>query len=798
MPISLSELVAAIAPTKTCLLFGAGASVPSGAPTGKALAHQLWKTIAKSEPISDDLIETTSILCNRHGRDAVVKEIRIILRRLRPTAGLLGLPNLDWAGIYTTNFDDLVEQAYRRHKKPLAVYRSNFDFSRKEDAVGQRLYKLHGCVSEDRTLGHVSSMVLTEDDYEDYKKYRQSSFAEIQRSLNVGDVIVIGQSLADKHLQDLVKEALAAKNQGATGRIYLLVFNKDDLRAQMLENRGAKVAYGGIDDFIHALSGEASVQAVTIVETEETVLPFQLVSTARSVSDNATAPANVIRMFNGGPATYADIASDNTFERDQESQIIESIASSAVKLMAVVGAAGVGKTTFARRIAWSLQKKALTCWEHQNEFPFRAKAWQDAESDLRAAGRRAVLIVDECTNFMRGVNDLAEHLGSLSNPALQLIVTANAAQWTPRIKSKYFGRGKIVALSRLSDDELRSLLNLLDNNRNISSLVQAEFKNENRNRQFDQLRRKCSSDMFVCLKNIFAYESLDTILLQEYDGLAPALQEYYRFVAALEAVGTKVHRQLILRMLNISATDVTAALAGLSGIVDEFDIKPAKGLYGWSTRHLVIARKITDYKFSHIDELTGLFDQVIDNINPAETIELQSVRAICDTEYGIGRIGDPPTRQRLYRKLIELVPGERIPWHRLIREKLEEKEVNDVEYLIREAADAVGADAPIDRYRVRLLVVRAKSTKGISDSDRLALLRRAFELALVNIGRHDMDKFSYREACNVALDLHGQGESAAYLDEAIALMRNASELIGDPDMDRMLQGFEHTRARLNR
>jgi hypothetical protein len=304
--------------------------------------------------------------------------------------------------------------------------------------------------------------------------------------------------------------------------------------------------------------------------------------------------------------------------------------------------------------------------------------------------------------------------------------------------------------------------------------------------------------MFVCLKNIFANESLDTILLQEYDGLAEPLQEYYRFVAALEAVGTKVHRQLIVRMLGITATDITAILNGLTGIVDEYDIKPAKGLYGWSTRHLVIARKITDYKFSRVDDLTNLFEQVIDNINPLESIELQSARAICDTEYGIGRIGDPQTRQRLYRKLTELLPGERVPWHRLISEKLDEKAVNDVEYLIRNAAESVGADAPIDRFKVRLLVLRSKVTKRISNDDRMALLRRAYELAITNVDRHKMDKFSYREACNVAVELHANGEGVAYMDEAIKKMRDAAEIIADPDMDRMLQNFEHSRARMNR
>jgi hypothetical protein len=249
-------------------------------------------------------------------------------------------------------------------------------------------------------------------------------------------------------------------------------------------------------------------------------------------------------------------------------------------------------------------------------------------------------------------------------------------------------------------------------------------------------------------------------------------------------------------MLNISASQVAAVLNGLSGIIDEFDIKPARGIYGWSTRHLVIAQKITEYKFSHIDDLTKLFDQVIDHINPLEPLELQSIRAICDTDYGIGRIGDSAIRERLYRRLVAIVPGERIPWHRLIREKLEQNDITESEYLIRDAADAAGTDSPIDRYKVRLLVLRSNVTPGISALDRLALLRKAFELAMTNTHRHKLDKYTYRELCTVALELHKRGENVAYIDEAISRMREGVALIMDPDLDRMLHHYENQRARM--
>jgi hypothetical protein len=90
LSISLETLVAAIEPANCSILFGAGATVPSGAPTGAQLAQKLWKDVAKSEAQSDDLVETASVLVRRYGRPAVVDSVIAILKRLKPTGGFLG------------------------------------------------------------------------------------------------------------------------------------------------------------------------------------------------------------------------------------------------------------------------------------------------------------------------------------------------------------------------------------------------------------------------------------------------------------------------------------------------------------------------------------------------------------------------------------------------------------------------------------------------------------------------------------------------------------------------------------
>jgi hypothetical protein len=168
-------------------------------------------------------------------------------------------------------------------------------------------------------------------------------------------------------------------------------------------------------------------------------------------------------------------------------------------------------------------------------------------------------------------------------------------------------------------------------------------------------------------------------------------------VAVLEASGTKVHRQLILRVLGIEAGQIASMLALMEGLVDEYDIKPADGLYGWCTRHEVVARAIARYKFGDDEELHSLFKRVIAGLNPTIWLELRTIRDICGTDFGIGRLIDHRKQVELFEDLIRLAPGERIPRHRLISKLLFLGEFEAAAQALRAAEEIVGVDAPISR-----------------------------------------------------------------------------------------------------
>lgn len=792
MPIELSRLIRGIQPERTVLFFGAGSSIPSRAPS----VAKLVSVISDKFKIDADgfsLSELTGIVEERFSRKELIETIRPLFRGLRPTGGILNLPLFPWRSIFTTNYDDLVEQCYRAKGAELAVYSSNFDFTVHGKQNATKLFKLHGTYEKDISDGHQTRLILSESDYDQTSQYRESLYDRLKSDLAGGHLIIIGHSLGDEHIKAIANRAAEINGSAhGGGKVTLLLYQRDDNRAMLFEKRGFDVCFGGIDEFFAELS--QAVPATDLVfQTSNNPLEqvHALSPVTTDVKHSLEAASDVSSMFNGWPASYGDVMAGLTFDRTVVEEIVFWLQSEGTVAATLLGASGVGKTTAARQSLCQLAKRNVHVWEHRTDYTLLSKSWADVARLLKNRGETGVLFIDEAHSHLQQANELLDTLFGEKLTSLKVLCVSTRNHWNPRIKSPAFYKaGKEFKLDKLLPQELVRLLNLVESNPSIRPLIENTFSGFSRYERQRRLAERCEADMFVCLKNIFASEKFDDIVLREYAHIAAQYQDIYRIVAAMESSGIRVHRQLVMRLLSIPAAETMAALVSLTDIVMEYSINEREGIYGWKCRHNVIADIVTRYKYQDATEIAGLFEHVIDCISPSYEIEIRTIRELCNVETGLPRIPDKVVQNKLLRKMMSVAPGERVPRHRLIRNLIDMGEFEKAETELRIFDKDFGRDGPVSRYQIVLLTSRAVRSPGLLKEDRIAILNQARELAIASIARFPNHKSVLSAYCEVGIELCKLTGEYKVFDDAISELKAAEERVGDPEISKIIARYE--------
>lgn len=795
MPFPLDTLAKQISPENTILLFGSGATIPSGAPSVSEIMGDLSAQLG--EPVSSyTFSEYCSLFEIRKSRRELVSIVRNRIRNLRPTGGLLNLPNSPWRSIFTTNYDDLIEKCYLRKNKEVKVFASNFDFDGSTPPNATPVLKLHGTIGLDVVDGSNSRMILTAEDNDIVEEYREKLYDRLKGDLSDSDLVIIGHSLADPDIGAIVKRAVRVKRECHSSKnIYVLSYTTDHNRALLLESLGVRCVFGGIDEFFLALADRGS-QPPSIDEENFLSAYERLTPTTIDVAhETKKSSANFDAMYSGSPCNYPEIRAGFSFERSARNTLKSKLLSES-QFITILGASGVGKTTLARQIALSLVDDGFLGWEHQSNRPFFSQDWRSVAMKLKEEDREGVLVLDDAHLYLPEVNDLVNSLVADENSFLRLIVTSSNNHWKPRVKSSNLARfGHTERLSRLDDLEISSLLNLVQNQANISRLVDHSFRGFTYQERKRRLMERCNSDFFVCLKNIFANERFDFIVLREFASIPSDFQDIYKHICALESLGVIIHRQLVIRMLSISAQDLPVVLDNLDGLVEEYTLDRRNSVYGWRGRHPVISNIVTEYKFSDPDEIFSLIRRVVSTLSPSYDVEIATMRQLCSSDMGIRRISDVGDQNELLRIMISTAPSERVPRHRLISNLIRQGAFSDAETEIRVFEHDLKLDGPTRRYKIRLKLERAIGTPGIMPEDKAKLLNDAHDAVVGLVERTPNLPHNLRLFGDVCLEIYKVTGDYAYVEAVRRVMRSAETETSDPEVTQALMAFEQRLTR---
>lgn len=782
--LNVNELAKRVDPRKTSLLLGAGASIESGGPSGADLAAELSSRFGYESGLT--LSEVSTLVTIDKDRRELVTAIREILGAVHPTGGVRLIPDFDWRGIYSTNFDRIVEDAYHNSGRQLAIVRSNYEF-RDFDPDSALLYKIHGCMTLDSVDGMQGRMVLTDDDIAAYAEFREALFRKLFADLIAFDTLIIGNSLKDEHLGRELREATEIQvNKGGRGRIFALIHEADDARARLWNNKGIFVCFSSMEQFFETLAKVAPEPEVeTNFERSDLPMPRSLKKSVLSFGELESKPPNPVRLYNGGAASFADIRKGLTFKRQCEDEITTKFLMGDKGFLTIIGAGGVGKTTLARRVITEASRRGFHCWEHRPDLRIDVEKWAQMDSRLASSDQYAVLFVNDIAPHLRNVNELAMTLTGREDRRLKLVLTSSTAHWNTRIKDPgLFSNGHVEKISTLTPRDISEMVYLVAHQPQIKKLVDPTFVALEHDNQIELLKGRARADMYVCLKSIFGGTEIDTILLQEFAALDNSYRDVYKTVAALEAACRFVDRQLVVEMLELSTDAISDILNGLEDVVDEECFSEDEGAYVWHTRHEEIARVIGRVKYSDPNARYELFEQLINTLNAAKQLDLLAIRELCVSQDGITSIADRRAQIRLFERVISVAPGERQPYHKIIRCHIADDDFSAAAKAIADAENSVGTDPPLNRLKVQLQTKKAERTPGILHDDRVAMLRSAASIALDGIQRYSFDKYAYITYAQVGWNIAQMSGDASVLRDAVDRLVVAAEKTLDP----MLQG----------
>jgi len=181
---------------KTVLFLGAGVSKSAGAPSGNELALMVHNEfLGDTKPTSSDFIEILSEVLDTPGinRSDVEEFVRSKLN-VNPTQSHIDLCRVRWRAIFTTNYDDIVETAYRIAPKRAqdrcdAIFDSHFARTESDYMEVVRLFKLMGSV---KGTDRKTKMALSRSDYHRKLQQRDGLLKQLKDFTKDGTIIYIG------------------------------------------------------------------------------------------------------------------------------------------------------------------------------------------------------------------------------------------------------------------------------------------------------------------------------------------------------------------------------------------------------------------------------------------------------------------------------------------------------------------------------------------------------------------------------------------------------------------------------
>jgi len=668
VPDDVAELLNKIYQKKVVLFIGNGATVDAGGPKTKGLVTTIKNAFPDAVYRDDDFIHTcTDVLeTTRTSRRELEEVVKKQLFDLKPGSFHTELPRHIWRAVFTTNYDDLIEQGYRSVKDrvqnldPIFGDRVHITLG---DSENLKLFKLMGCiVSQHPDAG----LVLTQADYNIVLRRHPSVFSLLSDLMQDGTILYVGYSFQDSLLIDIIED-LHSQMKDAFPYSYGLFPELDlqSVQASKLRERRITPLKRTAKELAHILREGVQPKLIPVAEKpgvtvmikgQSKVIPHQDMrmylrafdflfeeKLAELQEDNI----EKIRDFFRGVLTdwtgfvrkwdFIRVEYDKVAERAKTE--LDNLDVTNNKAILLLGPAGAGKTWMLRRLSldaykiWGNPVIILRPYYEDIDFKLLSSLCEELsylekirKGKAGAIRSRVLIIVENASSHVADFKTIPTFMKSRGIPVL-VIGSARENEW--QIACDSLGEQTTYPDNYVLSDNFESAeeraqfadhllhLGIVEGNPSqaeISNLIEKDYQNS------------FFSSVYSLIEP--ARPQLENKIKQEYNNLPVLARNAYLFVASFYQYALPMPVALLVRALGCSYTQFIEQIFETEAkrIICSIEA-PLEGSY-LGTRARLIAEKLIEKEVPNLEQLTEVIKQILRNLNPRNIDEAQICRML--------------------------------------------------------------------------------------------------------------------------------------------------------------------------
>lgn len=627
---------------KCALFIGAGVSQAAGAPSTSDFVATIQKTFSRIRFETNNFIDVCQAVIDSDyydGRKELEDLIRRILLDVKPTNWHLALTEHNWAAIFTTNFDDLIEESYRRQTRAQkrdyhCILTDDFSIV---DRSTLHIFKLMGTLQARRM--DPGRMVLSRLDFINSLKMRAKCIEMLSDIVRDGTVVFIGYSGRDQLAFEVMGGVLEKYGKDSLAKSYMLLDDLSSIEGQKLKfSRHNMIPIKcSFEEFVDFLSKKPTKERPTSPgQTVVGVSGFDLTFLPRDTKecqrffhimnekDHDEAPGKTDEFFKGINKSWGAYKKKLDFQRDfyadpkngvhkRIKDELSKIGPKENRVLMIGGMPGIGKTMMLRRIAYDCYGEGVPVLIFdltKSKFNFRLldsflmtldrQLLRKSEGKMRNA--KSLIIFDDVFSTTIDPMDLSSYLASRGRSSL-IISSARVSDG-----EEDFGldRNDILTIpQKLSQNECHRLAEHL---KDLGYLPSAEIWEK-------VIMRELESSFFAAMYTLVdpAKRPLGQIIHDQFTQLSDMQQKIFICVCAFHRFNLPINLELLCRVAcNNNYTTLMKELGSrkMSEILYTTVDSEENTLY--STHNRIVAKRTIDFFLTDRERQKELYSEILD------------------------------------------------------------------------------------------------------------------------------------------------------------------------------------------